>query len=70
MRRMRDLAAQGSQFVISTHSPVLLGYPEAVIYALSDRGTVRTRYEETENYTLTRSFLDGREQFLRHLFED
>lgn len=70
MRRMRDLAAQGSQFVISTHSPVLLGYPDALIYALSDRGIQRTRYEDTENYTLTRSFLDDREQFLRHLFED
>ena len=70
MRRMHDLVAQGSQFVISTHSPVLLGYPAAMIYALSDSGLDRIAYEQTENYTLTRSFLDDRDQFLRHLFED
>ena len=70
MRRMHDLVAQGSQFVISTHSPVLLGYPAATVYALSDAGIARIPYEETENYTLTRSFLDDREQFFRHLFAD
>ena len=70
MRRMHDLVAQGSQFVISTHSPVLLGYPAATIYALSETGIAQIAYEETENYTLTRSFLDNRDQFLHHLFED
>ena len=70
MRRMHDLVAQGSQFVISTHSPVLLGYPDATIYALSDAGIVKTDYRDTENYELTRSFLDDRDQFLRHLFAD
>lgn len=70
MRRMHDLVALGSQFVVSTHSPVLLGYPNATIYALSDTGIKRVRYEETENYELTRSFLKDRDQFLRHLFED
>lgn len=70
MRRMHDLVALGSQFVVSTHSPVLLGYPGATIYSLSDKGLARTRYEETENYELTRSFLKDRDQFLRHLFED
>jgi predicted ATPase len=70
MRRMYDLVAQGSQFVVSTHSPVLLGYPGATIYALSDDGLAKTTYEDSENYTLTRSFLDDRDQFLRHLFAD
>ena len=70
MRRMHDLVAQGSQFVISTHSPVLLGYPDATIYALSADGLAKTTYEDSENYTLTRSFLDDRDQFLRHLFAD
>ncbi len=70
MRRMHDLIAEGSQFVISTHSPVLLGYPGATIYVLSDDGIAATPYEDTEVVELTRSFLGGREQFLRHLFED
>jgi predicted ATPase len=67
---MHDLVAEGSQFVISTHSPVLLGYPGATIYALSDSGIAKVRYEESEVFELTRSFLDDRDQFLRHLFED
>jgi len=70
MRRMYELIAQGSQFVVSTHSPVLLGYPAATIYALSDGGIARIAYEQTDNYTLTRSFLDDRDQFFRHLFKD
>src|SRR5438876_7122185 len=70
IRRMHDLVADGSQFIISTHSPILLGYPGATIYVLSDAGIVETRYEDTEVVELTRSFLDDRDQFLRHLFED
>jgi predicted ATPase len=70
MRRMHDLVDEGSQFVISTHSPVLLGYPGATIYALSDSGIAKVRYEQSEVFELTRSFLDDRDQFLRHLFED
>ncbi|HKY52433.1 MAG TPA: AAA family ATPase [Candidatus Limnocylindria bacterium] len=70
MRRMHDLIAEGSQFIVSTHSPILLGYPGARIYVLSERGIVETAYERTEIVELTRAFLDGRQQFLTHLFED
>jgi predicted ATPase len=70
MRRMHELVEDGSQFIISTHSPILLGYPGARIYVLSDAGVVRTTYEETEQYELTRSFLDDRERFFHYLFAD
>jgi predicted ATPase len=70
MRRMHDLVAQGSQFIISTHSPILLGFPGATIYVLSDAGMVETSYEETEVVELTRAFLGDRNEFLHHLFED
>jgi len=70
MRRMYELTADGSQFVISTHSPILLGYPEARIFVLSSEGIVETRYHDTEQYELTRSFLDDRDRFLHHLFAD
>ncbi len=70
MRRMHDLVAQGSQFVVSTHSPVLLGYPEATIYALSENGIAERTYEDADVVELTRSFLKDRDAFLRHLFED
>ncbi len=70
MRRMHDLVAQGSQFIISTHSPILLGFPGAIIYVLSEGGMVETRYDETEVVELTRAFLGDRDEFLHHLFED
>ncbi|HEV7132136.1 MAG TPA: AAA family ATPase [Gaiellaceae bacterium] len=70
MRRMHDLVAEGSQFVVATHSPILLGYPQARIYVLSDEGIAETRYEDTEQYELNRSFLDDRDRFLHHLFAD
>jgi predicted ATPase len=69
MRRMHELCADGSQFVVSTHSPVLLAYPDARIYVLGDDGIVETPYRETEQYELTRLFLDDRERFLHHLFD-
>jgi predicted ATPase len=70
MRRMHDLVREGSQFVVSTHSPILLGYPNARIYVLSEAGLTETSYEDTEQYELSRSFLDDRERFLHHLFAD
>jgi predicted ATPase len=70
MRRMHDLVTEGSQFVLSTHSPILLGYPQARIYVLSGDGIAETRYEDTEQYELTRSFLDDRDRFFHYLFAD
>ena len=70
MRRMHDLVAEGSQFIVATHSPILLGYPDARIYVLSDDGISQATYEETEQYELTQSFLNDRERFLHYLFSD
>ncbi len=70
MRRIHDLVAQGSQFIISTHSPILLGYPDAKIFILSENGLAETPYEMTEVVELTRAFLSDRHEFLHHLFDD
>jgi len=69
LRRMHDLVAQGSQFIASTHSPVLLGYPGAKIYLLSEKGLAETSYADLEVVQLTRSFLEDRELFFHHLFD-
>lgn len=70
MRAIHVLVAQGSQFVIATHSPILLRFPDAVIYELDGRGIHRIDYEDTDAYRLTRSFLDEPARFLHHLFAD
>jgi predicted ATPase len=70
IRRMHELAERGSQFVISTHSPILLAYPGARIYVLDEHGIAETPYDETEVVELTRSFLADRGRFLHYLFAE
>jgi predicted ATPase len=70
MRRMHDLVEEHSQFVVATHSPILLGFPGAAIYQLDDDGARRVDYEDTDQYTLTKSFLEDRDRFLHYLLAD
>ena len=70
MRRMHELVLEHSQFVIATHSPILLGYPEATILELSEDGIRQVAYDETQQVELTRSFLEDPGRFLRHLLSD
>jgi predicted ATPase len=69
MRLIHDLVSDGCQFVVATHSPILLAFPGAVIYELAD-GIERIAYEDAPSVQLTRAFLDAPERFLRHLFAD
>ena len=61
---MKDLVQRGSQFLISSHSPILTAYPDAVIWELRDTGMRRTQWRETENYILTKRFLADPSYFL------
>lgn len=59
-----------SQFIIVTHSPILLGYPNADILSF-DEGAIQTiSYEDTQSYQITKMFINDRRQILRHLFEE
>lgn len=69
MRAMHDLVAAGSQFLVATHSAILLAFPGAWIYQLGD-GIDRVAYEDTDAFQLTKTFVDGPERFLRHLLAD
>jgi predicted ATPase len=62
--------AGSSQFVIATHSPIILSYPDADILEFSQNGLRKVPYEETEHFRITRDFLNARETFLRHLFSE
>lgn len=62
--------SRAAQFIIATHSPILLSLPGARILAFSDRGIEAIDYRETEHYRLTRDFLNAPERFFRHLFEE
>ena len=67
--RMHELIAAESQFVIATHSPILMAYPDAWIYQLGARGLERVAYEETEHFAITRNFLNRHEEVMRQLLE-
>jgi predicted ATPase len=67
LSRIHDLVLEDSQFIIATHSPILMSYPDAVIYHCSSRGVSRVAYEETEHYQVMRDFLSNPERMLRVL---
>ena len=65
LRRYKD-----AQFIISTHSPVLLGYPNAQILSF-DKAPLRViEYEETAPLQIVRYFLNNRDGFLEELFQE
>ncbi|MCM1566670.1 MAG: AAA family ATPase [Dehalobacter sp. 4CP] len=68
LTRMHELINEGSQFIIATHSPIIMAYPDALIYQIRD-GFEQVRYEETEHYQITRSFLNNTKKMLDILLE-
>lgn len=70
LTRIHDLVREKSQFIIATHSPILMAYPDAVIYQFSSGGIERVAYEDTEHYRITRNFLSNPERTMRILFEE
>lgn len=70
MRILHQLVSIGkAQFIIATHSPILLGYPQAEIFSFTDT-LESVQYEETEHYQITKGFLNGKERYLRELFRE
>ena len=64
-----ECAKNGSQFIIVTHSPILLGIPNANIYSF-DTGQIHLcDYEDTESYRITKMFVNDREAFLHRLLD-
>jgi predicted ATPase len=67
--RLHDLIEAGSQFIIATHSPLLLAYPDARILLLESDGIHEVAYEETEHFLVTRRFLQDHRGMLRQLLD-
>lgn len=65
--RLHELVQARSQFIIATHSPILMAYPNSVIYSFSKQGIARIAYEETEHYRITRDFLSNPARMLGEL---
>ncbi len=67
---LHDYVKHGCQFVIATHSPIILAYPEATLYLLSDAGIRSIAYTETEHYLVTRGFLCNPQRTFSELFRE
>lgn len=59
-----------TQFIIATHSPILLAYPDATIYSCDSEQLTTISYTETQHYTITKQFLDHPDRYLQHLFNN
>jgi predicted ATPase len=64
LSRMHELVDEGSQFLIATHAPILMAYPQASIYLLADGPPCLVAYRDTEHFAVTRNFLNRTERML------
>lgn len=67
---IHQLVKNNSQFIIATHSPILMAMPDSDIFEFSQNGIRRTEYKETEHYKVTKSFLDNPERMLKYLLDE
>ena len=70
LARMHQLVSEGSQFLVATHSPILMGYPGAWIYQLSEEGLERVEYRDTDHFLLTRRFLESYPRMLNDVLAE
>ncbi len=68
--RIHDLVLKDSQFIISTHSPILMSYPNSTLYQLGENGINEVIYTETEHFLVTKEFLNNHERMLRVLMDE
>jgi predicted ATPase len=69
LTRLHELVGEGSQFLIATHSPILMAYPQASIYLLDGGAPRLVAYRDTEHYEITRNFLNRTDQMLDRLLK-
>lgn len=67
---LHDYVRRGGQFVIATHSPIIMAYPDACIYLLDSEGIREVTYTETEHYLVTRGFLSNPQRTLAELLNE
>jgi predicted ATPase len=69
LARIHDLVLDKSQFIIATHSPILMAYPDAWIYECGAEGLQRVNYEATQHVQITRDFLANPQRMMDELFK-
>lgn len=70
MVNMADLVKKNSQFIISTHSPILMSFPDAEVISMTEEGFQSIPYYETEHFQLTKQFVNAPGRMFKYLFKD
>ena len=70
MAEINELTKRNSQFIIATHSPILMAMPNSEILEFTEKGVNIVPYKETEHYTVTKAFLENPERMLKYLLND
>ena len=69
LARINDLVHQESQFIISTHSPIIMAYPNAKIIQITEAGMRESTLEDTDHYLIMKQFFENKDRLLHHLFQ-
>ena len=64
-----ELVKKDSQFIISTHSPILMAFPGAEVFELSENGINSVPYQETEHFRITKQFINAPEKMFQYLLK-
>lgn len=67
---IHELSKRNSQFIISTHSPILMSYPGCDLFELNGEGIRKVNYHETDHYRITKEFIENADRMYHHLFGD
>lgn len=70
LSRIHELTNQNSQFIIATHSPLLMAYPSSKILELTDNGMKESSLEETDHYKIMKQFYDDKDRLIHHLLNE
>lgn len=70
LAHMHELVRQDSQFIIATHSPIIMSYPNAKIIELTEEGAKATTLEETHHYRIMKQFFEDKDRLLHHLLDE
>ena len=70
IRRIHQLVLMNSQFIIATHSPILMAYPRAKILLLDEVGFTEVDYEATEHYAVTKEFMNNPARMVREVLRE
>lgn len=69
LSRIHELVKSNSQFIIATHSPIIMAYPDAIIYEINEEIEV-VKYEKSEHYQIMKSFINNKNKMLEILIDD